>query len=125
MNTKVHVSHGTHIIGDLTGCNLDGIAAGEDELEHVRVIVSQAIQKYGLRELGSYYHFFETDGITAVVALSESHVSFHTWPENNYVSMDVFVCHYSGDQSDAAKGLFETLANWFQPADIKMQVLYR
>ena len=31
-------------------------------------------------------------GITGVVALAESHMSVHTWPENGYGAFDAFMC---------------------------------
>lgn len=36
--------------------------------------------------------FGENAGITGVAILAESHISIHTWPEINYVALDVFVC---------------------------------
>jgi len=30
--------------------------------------------------------------MSGVFILSESHLSFHTWPEENYVSVDLYVC---------------------------------
>jgi len=35
---------------------------------------------------------FGTCGMSGVFVLSESHLSFHTWPEENYVSADLYVC---------------------------------
>lgn len=31
-------------------------------------------------------------GITAFCIISESHLSIHTWPENNYFALDLFSC---------------------------------
>jgi len=38
------------------------------------------------------HHFNESGAFTSLYLLSESHVSFHTWPENNFIAMDVFAC---------------------------------
>jgi S-adenosylmethionine decarboxylase len=38
------------------------------------------------------HSFGEDAGITGVAILAESHISIHTWPEINYIALDVFVC---------------------------------
>jgi S-adenosylmethionine decarboxylase len=38
------------------------------------------------------HSFGENAGITGVAILAESHISIHTWPEINYIALDVFVC---------------------------------
>lgn len=35
---------------------------------------------------------YPTVGLSGFVILYESHVSFHTWPEENYVALDVYSC---------------------------------
>jgi len=37
-------------------------------------------------------HNFEPQGFTLVALLAESHMSFHTFPENNIISFDFFTC---------------------------------
>ena len=38
------------------------------------------------------HEFGKDAGITGVAILAESHISIHTWPEINYIALDVFVC---------------------------------
>lgn len=58
----------------------------------------QAIMEAGAENaraeiLHSYFHKFDQGGgVTGVVALAESHISIHTWPEHGYMAVDVFMC---------------------------------
>lgn len=38
------------------------------------------------------HRFGEGCGFTGVVLLAESHISVHTWPENDYAAFDIFIC---------------------------------
>lgn len=40
---------------------------------------------------------FEPAGQTIVWILSESHFSVHTYPEHNYLSLDIYICNESVD----------------------------
>jgi len=42
--------------------------------------------------LGSMKHQFEPDGSTAILLLSESHLSIHTWPEKKEAHIDYYHC---------------------------------
>jgi S-adenosylmethionine decarboxylase proenzyme len=44
--------------------------------------------------LNKQVHFFDNlDGaFTSIYLLSESHLSIHTWPENNFIAVDIFTC---------------------------------
>jgi S-adenosylmethionine decarboxylase len=35
---------------------------------------------------------FDKGGISAIVIIAESHISIHTFPANNYMSVDIFSC---------------------------------
>src|SRR5437660_1059861 len=49
--------------------------------------------------LGDITHTFSNDSFTSVIALSESHISVHTWPERSAVQLDVFLCNYINDNT--------------------------
>ncbi|MGM0575301.1 MAG: S-adenosylmethionine decarboxylase family protein [Myxococcota bacterium] len=50
-------------------------------------------------------HRFEPQGTTAVLILAESHFSLHTWPEADYVSLDLYLCNPDAD----AEGLVDAI----------------
>lgn len=40
-----------------------------------------------------YWHQFEPWGVTGFLLLKESHISIHTWPEeDNFAAVDIFPC---------------------------------
>jgi S-adenosylmethionine decarboxylase len=105
---------GLHLIGDLYGCRGDRRYFFDDRLlgDFCRARVDAA----GLTAVGSLFHSFgEHGGVTGMVVLAESHLSIHTWPEENYVTLDVYVCNYSTDNRDKARRLFEDVADLFKP----------
>lgn len=61
-------------------------------------LLSDAAVKGGAEVLHTYFHDFkpkdghEVAGVTGVIALAESHISVHTWPEHGYMAVDVFMC---------------------------------
>lgn len=107
---------GLHLIGDLfccrSGTNLMTDAAA------LEIFCKQAVDNAGLTAVGSLFHSFgQGEGVTGTVMLAESHLALHTWPEANYVTLDVYVCSYSCDNSAKAEHLFKTLMQAFQPTD--------
>ena len=51
------------------------------------------------------HEFGEGCGVTGVVVLAESHISVHTWPENNYAAFDIFMCGKKDNLVKAVKYL--------------------
>jgi len=50
------------------------------------------IKRAGMTILNVFQHQFIPQGCTIVIALSESHVSCHTWPEKGCLTIDVYTC---------------------------------
>jgi S-adenosylmethionine decarboxylase len=44
------------------------------------------------RAANVFQHSFVPQGVTIVIALSESHVSCHTWPEEGAIAIDSYTC---------------------------------
>jgi len=71
----------------------------------------------GLTTMDATFHQFEGSGFTGTVVLAESHLAIHTWPERQGLTLDVYVCNYSGDNSAKARKLFALLVEYFQPTE--------
>ncbi|MBD1569476.1 adenosylmethionine decarboxylase [Aliivibrio sp. S10_S31] len=52
-------------------------------------------------------------GVTGVFLLSESHLSYHTYPENNYISIDLYTCGKDPTKEDLnkIKSIFNPITN--------------
>ncbi len=79
---------GQHLLIELYGCDR-GIL---DDLEHIRHSLLHAADLVSATVIDVVAHKFEPCGVTVVVAIMESHLSVHTWPEYGYAAVDVFTC---------------------------------
>lgn len=79
---------GKHVIAELYGVSDDKFSESKEIIE----IVEKGIIKSGATLIKSIYCSFNNNGFSLVSLLKESHVSLHTYPENNSIFMDVFTC---------------------------------
>src|SRR5438477_9663519 len=78
-----------HLVIDFHGCDparLDDCAGCRDALYAVAADV-------GARTLGDFFHQFAPCGVTGILAIAESHISIHTWVEEGYAAVDLFMCN--------------------------------
>ncbi len=66
-------------------------------------------------------HRFLPQGITGVLLIKESHISLHTWPEVDYIAIDVFTC---GDKAMPDKAL-DYLRSQINPAKEQIREIKR
>ena len=67
----------SHIIND---CNI------------IESILLEAARIMELTVVKTTIHSFSPIGVSGVVVIQESHIAIHTWPEYNYVAIDIFTC---------------------------------
>jgi S-adenosylmethionine decarboxylase len=58
----------------------------------IQEMMENGIKRAKMTILNIYHHSFTPQGCTIVIALSESHVSCHTWPEEGCIAIDVYTC---------------------------------
>jgi len=81
---------GHHVIADLYGIDPRRFTNGADLLS----ILTSTLLEAGFKVVDVVGHQFmeRGAGFTGVVLLAESHAALHTYPEYNYVAVDVFSC---------------------------------
>lgn len=77
----------------------------------LRAALLAAAERAGAHILTDHFHAFpDRSGVTGVVLLKESHISIHTWPDDGFAAIDIFMC---GEMSiDAA---IDLLADALKP----------
>jgi S-adenosylmethionine decarboxylase len=59
----------------------------------VRSILERVIADLGLRPIGSVWHKFDGEGgVTGLIALTESHLACHTYPEHGTATFNLYCC---------------------------------
>lgn len=110
--TDDFVAPGLHLLIDYWGCKnmQDENGIGET--------LRKAAEACGATVLDVHLHSFgEQSGVTGVATLAELHISIHTWPEIDYVALDVFVC----GSCNAYKAL-DVLEDFFKPVKQQLSV---
>lgn len=117
--------NGLHLTGDLFDCSCS--AELLTDLETLTKTCRDATNESKLTIVDQAWHRFpdwkgEPGGITGTLLLAESHLAIHTWPERRGVTLDVYVCNFTDDNTGMAEQLFEALKLAFRP---KNQVVNR
>ncbi len=95
-------------------------------IDDVKNCISNIIEECDLNELGNFYHQFEEGGgLTGVIALVESHIALHTWPEFGIATLDVYLCNYSHDNTERCKEVFHKISSLFSPYSVSKQTITR
>lgn len=119
--------NGLHLIAELHDCQCPRrLLQSVDALRELCLAVCAVP---GLTPVGQVFHQFgsetEPAGATGAVILAESHLAVHTWPELKAVTLDLYVCNFSQDNSLAARNACDQLIAAFAPARIERREIER
>ena len=92
----------------------------EDSKKIERILITAA-KKAKNTPLEVTIHKFNPHGITGVVLLAESHIALHSWPEINYLAIDIFTC---GEKAYPYKAL-NYLKEKFHPKKVEIKEIKR
>ena len=112
---------GLHLISEFKVQN----ASILKDCAELKKYLDAVILQNGLTKVGEVYHEFEGGGYTAVICLTESHISIHTWPEFNRVTFDVFLSNYMNYNNDIATSIHEGVLSLLDATDVQRTVLNR
>jgi S-adenosylmethionine decarboxylase len=90
-----------------------------------RNFLTDAITLHGLNKVGEAWHDFEGGGFTAVICLTESHISIHTWPEYRLATFDVFLSNYQQVNDGIARNLHESILGFYEATELQKNEIKR
>ena len=119
---------GLHLTADRYGCRCD--AALLDDAQAIALLCCTLTDDCDLSVMADRWVTFpglggQRGGVTGVVLLAESHVAIHTWPELGNVTLDIYVCNFSGDNSAKAEQLMQNLLQAYQADRVLRKRLLR
>jgi S-adenosylmethionine decarboxylase len=97
---------GHHLLLSLYGVDFQLL----NDLLGITLAFEKAVQATGATVLNRFSHQFSPQGVTVVYALSESHISIHTFPEEKTCAIDVYTC----GTMDSVRGM-QVLLDHFKP----------
>lgn len=119
---KPEFGFGVHLMVDGYGCD----RAVLEDINGMYNFLDQYPDRMGMTKIMPPYVFRyhgavpEDWGISGFVLIAESHISIHTFPEKQYLSLDMFSCK-PFDTQDA----METIREFFKIQKCEMKVLDR
>ena len=120
---------GKHIILDLHEVNSNTLQSITSEnFDIFNHFIEYILSTSNITLLAKNVHFFDlivenkkiNGAFTALYLLGESHLSIHTWPERNYIAIDIFTCGECDVHSVA-----ERISVYFEPKEKRINVLSR
>jgi S-adenosylmethionine decarboxylase proenzyme len=83
-----HFPEGEHLLIDIAHVD-SGFLNSEERLAHAML---DLVNECGLTLLSYHCHSLTPMGVSCAGVLLESHVSFHTWPAEGVITLDLFTC---------------------------------
>jgi len=114
---KVTGVRGYHILADLWGCSPTYL----EEVDRLREILLDAAKEGGFCVVGESFYQFKPKGATGVLLLEASHISAHSWPEYQFIALDIYSC--SGKIK--AKKAVEYLVEVLKPTKVRIREVER
>lgn len=91
---------GTEWLVEAAGCDAEKL---RDE-GLLRSIFASVINELGLKDISSIWHTFPNEGgVTGLVALTESHLACHTYPEHGTATFNLYCCRTRPEWDWASK----------------------
>ncbi len=120
---EIKPERGIHILADFYDCSPNKLLFTDSEILQKKC--TQLINESGLSEIKQIFYKFPNAGVTGVILLAESHFAIHTWPEKNYLTLDIFVCNFLLNNIKKARNLYNALKLLFRPKNISHREITR
>lgn len=87
MSKQIHKPYFRHFVVEIN-CPFDS----GNSVEWLEARAIPLIESLGVDIVAKTKHIFEPQGITLIYVLTSSHMAIHSWPENNFLHVDLIIC---------------------------------
>jgi S-adenosylmethionine decarboxylase len=94
---------GTQLLLEFRDCKSELL----NDVSFIRNALVEAALEVGATIVQESFHQFSPYGVTGILAIAESHVCIHTWPEYGYAAVDIFTCGEAFEPRKAAQILID------------------
>ena len=101
-----------HVLFDLKHCL---ITATLNDEEYIKETLIEAAKIGQLEVIKVDTHKFEPQGVTGYALLANSHISIHTWPEDDVARCDLFSCSSNTNY----KAVIQYMQDRFHSTEVK------
>ncbi len=108
---------GKHLIMDMWGVE----KTKKEHLKETKEKIKEIAKNHKNTILDEMHYIFPNNAFSFIIFLAESHISLHTWPEKEFISLDFYTCSEKTDMEKVAIDL----AKFFKPKKIKQQIINR
>ena len=85
MEQKPYIEHWVFEIADIPKETCD-------KIQNFKPYADVYVKQLNLQEVDEFSQQLEPYGITLIKILRDSHIAFHSWPDNNYLHIDLLTC---------------------------------
>lgn len=114
---KHYEYYGCHLMANYVGCDREALADNAG----LKAALESAVRAAGATLLDRVDYAFKPSGMTAVMLLSESHASIHTYPEHQACFVDLFTC----GRGCSVQKFDEALCEYLRPQHVQRRTLLR
>lgn len=79
---------GKVLVINMYGCDFNEINS-EEKMMDVTKKIADVCKVHIIKTIS---HKFDPQGVSTLALISESHISFHTWPEKGYLNLVFYTC---------------------------------
>ncbi|MGM9478599.1 S-adenosylmethionine decarboxylase family protein [Pedobacter sp. GSP4] len=112
---------GLHILSEFSSEKAEDLSS----FHGCKMLFNQLISTNNLEKVGEVYHDFPNGGFTAVICLTESHLSIHTWPEFKLATFDIFLSNYQKDNTQKVKAIYQSVLHFFEGKELQKNEIVR
>ena len=105
MKEKEYSTYGKEIIVDMWGVNSKLL----NDLDYISNICIEAVKRAGATFVSIQTKKFEPQGLTVLILLEESHLTYHSYPEKQFAAINCYTCGTNTKPDKAIDFIIEQL----------------